>query len=297
MADMRIRQCDGVLTIDDVTDFNLDHIFDCGQCFRWEKNPDGSYSGAAFGKVVTIDYENDCRQLKLYGSCEEDFDNIWRSYLDLDRDYGAVKRTLIERDTVIRDAIDYGQGIRILNQEKWETLISFIISQNNNIPRIKKNINSLAELMGERIGEYNGKTWYSLPSADVLAAAEVEDLAPCRLGYRARYLIETARQVSTDGIESLEKLADPEMSAAQTVEALRGYCGVGPKVANCIALFSMGRIDSFPIDTWVKKVMNQLYGIPENEMKRMAEFAQDAFGEYGGIAQQYLFYYITHRNE
>lgn len=291
---MRINDSNGVLTINEVKDFNLDHIFDCGQCFRWEKNDDGSYTGIAWSRIVRMEYDPAAECLSIHNSCREDFDNIWRNYLDLDRDYGSIKDTLRAADPVISEAIEYGQGIRILNQEKWETLLSFIISQNNNIPRIKKNINSLAELMGEKVGEYNGKVYYSLPSPDILAEAQVEDLAPCRLGYRAKYLIETARQVCSEGIESLEALGRPEVTAESALETLRQYCGVGPKVANCIALFSLGKIDSFPIDTWVRKVMHQLYGIPENDMKTMASFAADTFGKLGGIAQQYLFYYITH---
>lgn len=293
---MKITDKAGVVEVAGIKDFDLDHIFDCGQCFRWEKNTDGSYIGIAYGKIAAMDYDRDRETLKIYNSCEEDFNNIWKKYLDLDRDYSAIKTLLMEKDQVIKEAINYGQGIRILNQEKWETLLSFIISQNNNIPRIKKNINALAELMGEKAGEYEGKVYYNLPSPEVLADAEVEDLAPCRLGYRAKYLIETARQVKDEGIQSLERLGSPEVSVTETLESLRKYCGVGPKVANCISLFSMGKIQSFPIDTWVKKVMNQLYGIPENEMRKMAEFAEVNFGEYGGIAQQYLFYYITHNN-
>ena len=133
--------------------------------------------------------------------------------------------------------------------------------------------------------------------AETLAGAEIEDLAPCRLGYRAKYLIETARQVAEEGIESLERLGSDEVSSQEAFEALTRYCGVGPKVANCIALFSMGKLDRFPIDVWVRKVMNRLYGIDEGDMKAMARFAEEHFGEYGGIAQQYLFYYITHCKE
>jgi N-glycosylase/DNA lyase len=293
---MEITTKDNTLTVNNIIDFDLDHIFDCGQCFRWEKNPDGSYTGTAHGKIVTMDYNKENKCLTIHNATEEDFHNIWRNYLDLDRNYSEIKSLLKERDTVIAQAIDYGYGIRILNQEKWETLLSFIISQNNNIPRIKKNINSLAEVMGEYLGEYNGKEYYSLPSPEVLAAAEIEDLSSCKLGYRAKYLIETARKVRDEGIDSLEALGSAEISADKTLEALRQYCGVGPKVANCISLFSMGKIESFPIDTWVKKVMNQLYGIDEKNMKEMASFAAETFGEYGGIAQQYLFYYITHNN-
>ncbi|MGN0703163.1 MAG: DNA-3-methyladenine glycosylase family protein [Lentihominibacter sp.] len=294
---MKIIETNGILEIRGVEDFDLDHIFDCGQCFRWERNCDGSYTGIAYGRIVTMDYDKDEHILKLYNSNREDFDNIWRNYLDLDRDYSAIKKKLKAADTVICQAIDYGHGIRILNQNKWETLISFIISQNNNIPRIKKNINSLAELMGDKAGEYNGKVYFNLPDPQTLASASIEDLGPCRLGYRAKYLIETAGQVAEDGMDSLEYLGEADVSAAEALESLRRYCGVGPKVANCIALFSMGKIDSFPIDTWVRKVMNQLYNIPENEMKKMAAFAAETFGEYGGIAQQYLFYYITHNGK
>ncbi len=277
-----------------IKDFHLDHIFDCGQCFRWERNEDGSYTGIAFGRVAKMDYDSDNQILTIHGATEEDFENIWKDYLDLNRDYSSIKDALAAKDAVIGKAIEFGYGIRILNQEKWETLLSFIISQNNNIPRIKKCINSLAETLGECAGKYEGKVYYSLPTPEVLANATLDDLAPCRLGYRAKYLIETAKKVHAEGIDSLEALSGCELSARETCEALRGYCGVGPKVANCIALFAMRKFDSFPIDTWVKKVMNIMYGIDENNMKKMAEYAEENFGEYGGIAQQYLFYYITH---
>ncbi len=282
------------LMVADVADFDLDHIFDCGQCFRWEKNADGSYSGIAFGKPVRISYDKDDRVLSIYGADVADFESVWRTYLDLDRDYGQIKRSLCEKDPVVGKAIEFGQGIRILNQEKWETLLSFLISQNNNIPRIKKCIHSLAETLGEKAGDFEGKTYYNLPSAERLAAASAADLAPCRLGYRAKYLIETAKQVQAHGIEALEHLGSDAVSSEEAFEALKGYCGVGPKVANCIALFALGKFDRFPIDVWVKKVMHQMYGIAEHDMNAMAEFAAEAFGEYGGIAQQYLFYYITH---
>lgn len=283
-----------MVTIEGIRDFHPDHIFDCGQCFRWEKNEDGSYTGIAFGHVVRIDYDHENEILMIHGASEEDFENIWKDYLDLDRDYGVIKNRLSSKDEIIGKAIEFGHGIRILNQEKWETLLSFIISQNNNIPRIKKCINALAETLGEYVGDYEGKAYYSLPAPEVLANATLEDLAPCKLGYRAKYLIETAKKVHAEGIESLEGLSSCELSAKETCEALRRYSGVGPKVANCIALFAMRKFDSFPIDVWVKKVMNTMYGIDENDMKKMADYAEENFGEYGGIAQQYLFYYITH---
>lgn len=294
---MIITEREDALTVEEVRDFHLDHIFDCGQCFRWEKQPDGAYLGTALGRSVLMDYDAEGETLTIHGADMEDFETVWRRYLDLDRDYSSIKKILAEKDEVVAKAIEYGHGIRILNQEKWETLLSFIISQNNNIPRIKKCIESLAQTLGEKSGEYRGREFYSLPSPERLAGATLDDLAPCRLGYRAKYLIETAKQVAEEGMESLERLGSDEVSSQETFEALKDYCGVGPKVANCIALFSMGKLDRFPIDVWVKKVMNRLYGIDENDMKTMAAFAEESFGQYGGIAQQYLFYYITHNKD
>lgn len=289
---LNIREDSGVLTIEGIRDFDTDHIFDCGQCFRWERNPDGSYTGMAHGHPVTISCRDET--LEITNCTAADFEHTWHEYLDLGRDYGAIKKVLADGDPVMAKAIEYGSGIRILNQEKWETFISFIISQNNNIPRIKGCIESLCRNLGEYAGKYGGKEWYSFPSPQVLAEASEEDLAPCRLGYRAKYLLAAGRQVTEAGEGALEKLASDELTADETIEELRRYTGVGPKVASCIALFAMGRMESFPIDVWVKRVMNRLYGIPEGDTGAMRRYAAEHFGQYGGIAQQYLFYYITH---
>ena len=160
-----------------------------------------------------------------------------------------------------------------------QTIISFLISQNNNIPRIKKCIETLCENFGEYIGEYREKKYYDLPKPEVLSRLSIADLAVCRLGYRANYLIETAKQIEREGIE-------------ETFEYLNTLCGVGPKVANCILLFSMGKAGCFPIDVWVKRVMNQLYGIDEQDTDAMLAYSEKNFGEYGGMAQQYLFYFM-----
>ena len=256
---MTAEERNGVVFVESVKDFDLDNIFDCGQCFRWEKTETGMYLGTAYGRQAAMSYDKDKELLKIYGSSLEEFEGIWRHYLDLDRDYSSIKHILADKDPVMAKAIEYGQGIRILNQEKWETLISFIISQNNNIPRIKKCIDSLAATLGKKIGEFDGREFFALPDAETLAGAGLDDLAPCRLGYRAKYLIETARQVAEEGLDSLEKLGDDNV--------------------------------------WVRKVMNRLYGIAENNMQEMELFAAKNFGRYGGIAQQYLFYYITHNKE
>ena len=304
----------GKYIYEDVKDFNLDHIFDCGQCFRWSRQPDGSYTGIAMGKPVNVSLveapagegrtllehgEGQPRLVLVIDNCsEDDFEKIWRGYLDLDRDYGAIKETLSASDEVMAKAICGGEGIRILKQELWETMVSFIISQNNNIPRIKGCIEKLARLFGEPAGEYGGVEYYNVPSPEIMAELNAEDLAPVRLGYRAPYLVETAKQVVAKG--GIDAVA-AELAAAGTPEEaceyLRGFQGVGPKVASCIALFGLGRLEAFPIDVWVRRVMNRLYGIDEKDIKGMNAYAAEHFGVNGGIAQQYLFYYIRGLDE
>ncbi|MBR5229690.1 MAG: 8-oxoguanine DNA glycosylase, partial [Firmicutes bacterium] len=160
-----------------IKDFDLDHIFDCGQCFRWTRQEDGSYTGIAFGKVVNMQVEG--ANLIVDNCCEEDFSAIWHDYLDMGRDYGAVKDLLAEGDPVMARAIESGTGIRILKQDLWETIVSFIISQNNNIPRIKGCIENLARLFGESVGTYGEAEYYNIPTPEVMAALTAEDLTPC----------------------------------------------------------------------------------------------------------------------
>ncbi|MGC2871876.1 DNA-3-methyladenine glycosylase family protein [Ihubacter sp. rT4E-8] len=277
-----------------VKDFHLDHIFDCGQCFRWKKNTDGSYTGTAKGKIANIRYEepgfdrgtaveaeagNGEGNLIIDNCTEEEFQNIWRQYLDLDRDYGRIKKKLSKGDAVMRKAIRNGDGIRILQQDLWETILSFIISQNNHIPRIKGCIEKLAELFGQPIGTYEDRVWYDVPGPEVLASLTEADLAEVRLGYRSKYILGTARAVVQNGLP-------------QNAEQLAALQGVGPKVAACILLFGMGKHEAFPIDVWMARVMHQLYGLDEKDHQAMKAYAEEHFGALGGFAQQYLFYYI-----
>lgn len=281
--------------VENIRDFDLDNIFDCGQCFRWVKEEDGSYTGTAFGKIVNMKTSGDdlSTNLTIENSTEEDYQKIWSKYLDMDRDYGMIKKRLSDEDTVIREAIQSGPGIRILKQDLWEAMVSFIISQNNNIPRIKGCIENLCKLKGEYVGAYRGKEYFNIPAPEVLAGLKVDDLQPCRLGYRAPYLIDTARQViEKGGIEQVEEDLLKCDTGAKTIGKLLEFQGVGPKVANCIALFGLGRFDAFPIDVWVRRVMARLYAIDENNIKAMASYATEKFKDLGGIAQQYLFYYI-----
>ena len=283
-----------------VKDFHLDHIFDCGQCFRWNRNEDGSWSGIAGGRVARMSMEpvssetEGILQIESSGDCMEESGQFWREYLDLGRDYGKIKESLRQKDPAMEQVIAAGEGIRILKQDLWETMVSFIISQNNNIPRIKGCIEALAKNFGEPV--FGGQEYFHIPQPEVLAALTREDLSACRLGYRGPYLIETARQVlEMGGMGALEEklaLRKAEAGPEAVSEVLQGFSGVGPKVAACIALFGVQSFGAFPIDVWMRRVMNQVYGIGEKNIKEMEEHARKYFAGYEGFAQQYLFYYV-----
>ena len=276
------------IIIKGVKDFNIKQILECGQCFRWEKQEDSSYIGIALGKVVKISMDD--KDVIIDNCTEEDYALLWEDYLDMKRDYGSIKNDLTKEDNVLKKAAEYGYGIRILKQDFWETVVSFIISQNNNIPRIKGCIESISKAFGDYAGEYGGKEYYSIPTPEKMASLTLEDLAPAKLGYRAGYLIKMANQMLEAG--GPEAVKEKLLVAEDPIAELQAFCGIGPKVAACISLFGLGRMDAFPIDVWMRRVMNQLYDIDEKDLKTMKAYAKEHFGEFGGIAQQYLFYYI-----
>lgn len=275
------------VVITDQPDFELSHIFDCGQCFRFERTAENEYTGTAFGKTVAASKQDD--KIILRSTSMEDFKNIWYDYLDLGRDYTQIKKELSSGgDTVMETAVSYGSGIRILNQELWETLISFIISASNNIPRIKKIINLLCKSFGEP-HEYMGKVYYSFPSPERIASLELDELSVIRAGFRDKYILECARGVAEGRID-LDELKKADTASAKK-ELMKLY-GVGNKVSDCILLFGMGRFDSFPIDVWIKRIMEYCYFNSEQQsIKTISEFAAERYGKLGGIAQQYLFFY------
>lgn len=283
-----------MLTFSGVRDFHPEHTFDCGQCFRWNRQADGSYIGVAQGKIVQAHYDPETFVLQLEGTSTSADEGLWWDYFDLDRDYEAIKAYLTQEDEIMKEAIPSCYGMRILHQDPWETLISFILSQNNNISRIKKCVESLCTSFGPLVGEYRGELYYGFPEPEVLALLTEADLAHCRLGYRAKYILGTAAAVAADQKRMLTDIA--QASSEEVHEYLQSLCGVGPKVANCISLFSMRKTASFPLDVWIKRVMHQLYGISAGDTKAMAAYAQEHFGEYGGIAQQYLFHYIRQKD-
>lgn len=267
-------------------DFNVKHIFECGQAFRWYAEDDGSYTVVAFGRVINV-FEKD-GLVKIKNTSEDDFEKIWTPYFDLSRSYGDIKAVLPQNPDLDK-AKEYGYGIRILKQEEFETIISFIISANNMIPRIKSSIEKLSFLYGEKIGEDEKRAYYSFPKMEVLAGADpLEIREKARVGFRDVRIVEASRMLMQDDY-SLDKLWAMDTPALE--KKLIDLPGVGPKVANCILLFAFQRFEVFPVDVWIKRVMEELFIHKEVKPKEIGKFAKDLFGPWAGMAQQYLFYY------
>ena len=277
--------------IENMDAFVPTHIFECGQCFRWNKQEDGSYIGV-FGKNVVKVITND-KRIIFKGICDGDIKHIIADYFDLGRDYKQIKEKLSLVDEFLKESINYGNGIRILNQDLWECIISFIISANNNIPRIKKIIERLSLEYGDKIC-FEGKEYYTFPTPFQLSKASIEDLRKLGLGFRDVRVYNTTKMILQKQVD-LEKLVTLDNSNAIREELLK-LDGVGPKVADCIMLFStLKRLDVFPIDVWVRRVMNELYIKAEDETKinkkEITKLAEDKYRDLAGIAQQYLFYW------
>lgn len=263
-----------------IKDFSLKEIVYSGEVFRWNEVSENNFIGICNHKVYRL------------REGEDIVDPFLISYFDLDTDYSKIKDEL-KKDPVLNKAINVCPGLRIVKQDLWETILSFIISQNNNIPRIKK----LIESISKEYGEFLEDGYYDIPDPNTLAKLDVKDLMDLKFGYRAEYIIESAKRYIELGYDKeidpkLKFINDARDNNMTLIEYLMTFKGIGPKVANCIALFSLHDIKAFPIDTWVKKVMNTLYGIEINDVKAMENYAKNNFKEYSGIAQQYLFYYI-----
>jgi len=282
------------LRIESVRDFHAAQTFECGQCFRFTREENGSYTGVVRGHFANIFYNNEEDRVTVFSDylpgSEALREKFWRDFLDLDRDYAQIKRRLSANDPVLETAILSAGGIRILHQEPWETLVSFVISQNNHIPRIRGCIETLCRHFGERIGSFQGRDLYAFPTIRRLASLPVSELNVCKLGYRAQYIAELAHQVDVDGGAFLATgdTADPEKLEAY----LRSLSGVGPKVAHCVMLFAMRRFESFPIDVWMRRAMSELYGFAEEDEEGMHTHARERFGDDAGLAQMYLFHYM-----
>ena len=275
------------IVIKNATDFSLTDTFDCGQCFRFNPVEKNRYIGVAFGNVAEIISKDG--DVIIKNVSKEEFLKNWVEFLDLERDYKEIKREL-SKDEKVNKAIEYGGGIRILKQEFFECLISFIISQQNNIPKIKKAIEGFCVLFGEEIS-YNGEKYYTFPAPEKLKDISISQLAPLKIGYRDKYIIDAVQKVLSGEI-SYEKLLNSSYEDAK--KQLLGIMGVGEKVANCVLLFSLLKSEAFPVDTWIKKAMESLYNLEE---KNIPQYTRMNFGKYSGFAQQYIFYYIRNNKE
>ena len=249
--------------------------FECGQCFRWNADETGAYTGVVRGQAARVWKEDGWVLLRSDAP-----EAMWRDYFDLERDYGAISRGF-QGGEYLERCVQYGMGIRILRQEPWETLCSFILSQCNNIKRIKGIVARLCESFGEPIADGRG---YTFPAAERLAGLDEADLAPLRCGFRAKYILDAADKVASGEID-LMSLREMELDEAR--KTLMTIKGVGPKVAECTLLYGFGRTECFPIDVWMKRAMAELFpdGLPECAVR-------DA-----GIAQQYIFHYMRTRDE
>lgn len=271
--------------------FKPEHIFECGQCFRWNKQEDGSYTGIFKQNVVNVKKADN--KIIFRGICKENIKDECIKYFDLNTNYDNIKSKLSNVDNYLKTSIEYGEGIRILNQDLWETLISFIISANNNIPRIKGIIERISKSYGEKI-VWDKAEYYTFPTPQELSKASVEDLRNIGLGFRDVRVYETTKIIN-ENPNKLKELED-EKDVNKLREELLKFPGVGPKVADCVMLFStLKKLEVFPIDVWVRRVMNELYIKNEDETKinkkEIEELAKTKYGNLAGIAQQYLFYW------
>lgn len=278
------------VVVKNIKDFNLVHTFECGQCFRWIKQKDSSFIGVVKGKVIRVKLTQDI--LEIYGTNIEDFINIWFDYFDLGRDYGLIKEKLSQIDSMLAEAVQFGWGIRLLKQDIWEALICFIISANNKIPRIMKIVQNISIMCGKKT-IFKEEEHYSFPTVEAIVNLDFEELLKCKAGFRSKYILQTAKDV-------LDKKIDLyNFSKSSTVEArneLIALSGVGEKIADCVLLFSGSKYDVFPIDVWVKRVMEEIYFKKETSIKDIRYFANQYFGDLVGFAQQYLFYYAREKS-
>lgn len=284
---MKIEINNNDLWVSELIDFRIGQTLECGQSFHFEKTNNDEYIIIAHNRILKVK-EHSHDTVVFYDTTKEEFENVWIKYFDLDRDYSEIKRVLLEKDDKLRTAIEEKNGVRIMNQDFFEMLLSFIISQNKQIPHIKKIVFDISQKWGNYLGRVNGKAYYSFPTKEQMAGCTIEDFIQLKTGFRAPYLYDAVNKVLSGEIsEEYAKTLDSE----EVIKYLCGIKGVGEKVANCIALFALEKRDAFPIDVWIKRIMEHLYFEGETDKKVIMEFAKERFGEYGGYAQQYLFYY------
>lgn len=284
---MRILSEDNNIILEDISDFNLEQTLECGQCFHFEKIGDNEYGVVHGNYLLHIKQEKD--SFVCHNVDENIFRNIWVKYFDLERDYAEIKNELIKADKRLEGAIKENYGVRILNQEFSETLMSFIISQNKQISHIKKIVKDISMKYGNYLGKIGDMDFYSYPDIKMMKNISVEDYKECKAGFRSSYLRNAVEKLMEE--HDFNEIALKQLSYEEAKKKLIEIKGVGEKVANCVLLFSLGFRNAFPVDVWIKRIMEHMYFERETDNNTIMEFAKEKFGEYGGYAQQYLFYY------
>ncbi len=282
---MRILEDNKNIIVENVADFNLEQTLECGQCFRFYKQNEQEYVVVAYKHLLHAKQEG--QTLFFLNTDRDTVENLWIPYFDLERNYDEIKKFLREKDEILKNAITEKGGVRILNQEFHEVLISFIISQNKQIPQIKQLVRRISETYGTYLGKINGEAYYSFPDIKTLGTISEQDFRKMKTGFRAPYLFDAAQKLSKGEI-SAKRLSG--LTEAEMQKKLMEIKGVGEKVANCVMLFSLGCRSAFPVDVWIKRIVETLYFDGEEISKdKIREFASEHYGAYGGYAQQYLF--------
>ena len=266
--------------------FNLKYTLECGQCFRW-KYLDGYYVGVIKDRVIKIRQDKDYLYVKSNNM--DNIENVVRDYFELDKDYESIEKRIVKVDDYVKEAIKNTSGLRHLNQDFFETIISYIISANNNIPRISKSVNEISKRYGKKI-EFEGEDYYLFPTPKQLENVTVDDYRSCGVGFRDKYIYDTVKRINEKQVD-LDNIQ--KMDTLDLRKELLNLMGVGPKVADCILLFSCNREEVFPIDVWVERIMEKLYFNSQTATKKkILEYATSHFGSDAGIIQQHLFYNI-----
>lgn len=273
--------------VSELDHFNLEQTMECGQCFHFVKLANQEYGLTAFGRLLHVQQKQDT--LIFYHTTMETFESVWKKYFDLETDYKQIQDTLLLDDDHLLEAITSMNGVRILKQDFFETLLSFIISQNKQIPHIKKIVADISLKYGTYLGTLQDIPFYAFPTPEQMRTVSEAQLRECKTGFRAPYICDAVRMVNEKQIRQMDLLYADKQTCEQMLTKIKG---VGVKVANCVMLFSLDKMDAFPVDVWIKRIMEVIYFEGEKTPNAViAQYAKDHFKEYGGYAQQYLFYY------
>jgi len=279
---VKYQEYDDSVVIEGLDSFDIEETLDSGQCFRYAKHGEACFSVVAHGCVLYIEQKDGLT--RLYPCTAKAYEGFWCEYFDMNRDYSAIKASLAKDDSVMEEAISLAPGIRIVKQDTWECLVTFIISANNRIPMIKQVVKNISERFGTLI---DGQSEYAFPMSNRLSEATLEELADCKAGFRAKYIMDAARRVNGGqlSLDIIRSLPSDELR-----RALMEVNGVGVKVADCVMLLSFARGDVFPIDVWIRRIMQEAYFCGrEVPLPELQAFARDKWGSHAGYANQYLF--------